>query len=285
MNIFITIIIFIVVLLLYLHIFNEYKYKEELYIYDIDFESRKQLQQICELKHPYVFNLNIPSIENTSDIKAESNVKIYDTSDNDYVELPYASFNDLINKDNDAKYYSENNNNFAKNEMYTIFSNIEPYIKPYLAYNTEYDIIMGSKNAYTSFKYHYHSALFLFVYNGSCNIKISPYNKNLITDTLTNITQYNPFSENKYHVNDITLSKNQCLFIPTWCFYSIQMDVNTIICSIKYSTPTNIIINIPRNIIKYVQNMNVEEKVLKTIELPKMQEENEEKKEMCEEKE
>ena len=61
MNIFITILIFVAILLLYLHFMNEFKYVKELMVYDVEYTNRNELQKICELRQPFVFELNLLS--------------------------------------------------------------------------------------------------------------------------------------------------------------------------------------------------------------------------------
>ena len=49
-----TLCIFITILFLYIHIANQFKTSEELEIYETDYNSLKHLEDVCELKQPFL---------------------------------------------------------------------------------------------------------------------------------------------------------------------------------------------------------------------------------------
>ena len=66
-------------------------------------------------------------------------------------------------------------------------------------------------------------------------------------------------------MQDVFLTDNQCLFCPTWCYYTLQFDKDAIVYKITYQSPTNLLINAPTYAMDYLQSFNVEEKVLQTV--------------------
>ncbi len=260
MNIFITIFIFIAILLLYLHFMNEFKYVKQLSIYDVEYTTRNQLQKICELKQPFVSSLTLQSNEK---INKEHNMCIFDKNDNEFVNITYHSLEELLEKNKEGVYYSMKNYDFANEELNEEFTELNKCINPYFSYNTIYDVLMGSNNVHTPLLYLRESGLFLFLKKGKVNIKLSRYDKDIEN---SNICLWDD-SQN-YNISDISLLENQILFIPSWCFYTLQFEENSIIYSVCHQTPTNLIVNTPYYILEFLQSQNVEEKVLKTIEIP-----------------
>lgn len=263
MNIFITILIFVAILLLYLHFMNEFKYAKELMVYDVEYTNRNELQKICELRQPFVFKLNLLSEDI---INKEQNMCVFDNKDNEFIQMSYVSLEDLFDKDTDGVYYSMKNQDFAKNELPMVFSEFNNYVNPYFSYNTSYDVLLGSSNSYTSLTQMRESDLFLFVKNGSIDVKMMTYNKDL---DLTDLCLWNKTDAEKYNVTDVHLASTCVLHIPSWCLYTIRFNKNALVYSITHQTPTNIMVNTPNYCVNLLQEHNTEEKVLKTIVFPK----------------
>ena len=114
MTTFLSIIIFIIVLIVYTHVTNEYKTSEDLEIYEMDYKNNVQLQEICNLKQPVLFNMNEiePTFFKESDILGESKtpVIVKDKADIDnanFIKLPYESAKTLMKTDTGSRFYSE----------------------------------------------------------------------------------------------------------------------------------------------------------------------------------
>ena len=269
MNIFITILIFIVILLIYLHFMSEFKFVNKFSIYDVEYTNRSELQKICELKQPFVFELQLQSQDN---INKSQNMCVFDNSDNEFVSLSYSSLEELLEKDQGGNYYSMKNQDFAKNEFPLTFSEINKYINPYFSWNTTYDVIMGSNNAHTSLLYLRESGMFIYVKSGNVNVKLMAYNKD---HESSNICLWNEDEPMNCEIGDVSLTGSQVLFVPSWCMYTLQFDKNAVVYTITHQTPPNAIVNIPHYCMEFLQSQNTEEKVLKTIEIPKIAEEEE----------
>lgn len=255
-------------LLIYLHFMSEFKFVNKFSIYDVEYTNRSELQKICELKQPFVFELQLQSQDN---INKAQNMCVFDNSDNEFVSLSYSSLEELLEKDKEGTYYSMKNHDFAKNELPVTFSELNKYVNPYFSYNTTYDVIMGSNNAHTSLLYLRESGMFIYVKSGHVNVKLMSYNKD---NESSNICLWNKDESMNYEIGDVSLTGFQMLFVPSWCMYTLQFEENAIIYTITHQTPTNAIVNMPYYCMEFLQSQNTEEKVLKTIEMPKQTEDD-----------
>ena len=199
-------IIFLIILFLYVHINSQYKRSEDLEIYEIDFTTNTQLQEICNIKQPILFSYlsfypefmteitldNVISKYGSSDIQIKENTDYWRTSNNkeheqtgssvkyyepvDSFILPFQSSYKFMGTDSKSLYFSENNHEFVKETgIFRFFYNFNQYLKPNFTANTKYDICIGSQNAETPLRYHTDSNKFLIVTEGYIHVKMCPY--------------------------------------------------------------------------------------------------------------
>ena len=124
MHFFVSFLVFLIILFLYIHIIHQLKTSEDLEIYEMDYGTNSQLQEVCEVKQPVLFEFQsiYPDIyENLSKEEIFSkygsyDVKIKDTRDYnqstesvDYVVLSLQSSQNLVDSDSGSHYFSENN--------------------------------------------------------------------------------------------------------------------------------------------------------------------------------
>ena len=74
-----TIIIFLIVLTVYLHINYQLKKSNKLEIYNIDFTSKEQLEEISKLRQPFVFDDDLMDIDRNYLLKNYSKQNIRDS--------------------------------------------------------------------------------------------------------------------------------------------------------------------------------------------------------------
>ncbi len=55
MHFFLSFLIFLIILFLYIHIIHQLKTSEDLEIYEMDYATNSQLQEVCEVKQPVLF--------------------------------------------------------------------------------------------------------------------------------------------------------------------------------------------------------------------------------------
>ena len=88
MNILINLIIFVIVLFIYLHVSFQLKINNDLEVLEIDEPTKGQLEEICDLRQPVLFNfinkisdeINLQQIFNNYDA---FDIKIRNTSDSE----------------------------------------------------------------------------------------------------------------------------------------------------------------------------------------------------------
>lgn len=59
MNFLITLFVFIVVLFLYVYVMDQFKTGDDLDVYEMDYSSNANLQEMCEIRQPLLFNFNV----------------------------------------------------------------------------------------------------------------------------------------------------------------------------------------------------------------------------------
>ena len=93
MDVLINIAIFIILLFLYLHVQNQLRRNEDLEISEIDYSDNENLQDVCELKQPLLFDYKIANKErNAISEWVEKNPNWFDTEEK---QMEYLT---LINK-------------------------------------------------------------------------------------------------------------------------------------------------------------------------------------------
>jgi mannose-6-phosphate isomerase-like protein (cupin superfamily) len=292
MDFYITIFIFVIVLFLYVHIIAQYKKSEDLEIYEMDYVSNTDLQEVCNIKQPVLFefkninsdvfsdlNLNILQKHETFD------VRVKDTDDvSDYVMLKYGSFKGLMETDVKSHFITEGNHEFVEDTgLYSEFSELNSYLKPSFTVQTKYDIMMGSKEASTPLRYHTNDRHFLVVSSGKIHLKMSPWKSRKYLHPQVDYDNYefrSPLnawdnSKNTDYMNDVDKLKflefdihpGYILYIPPYWWYSVKYssEPDTLVLGITYNSFINIMANTPDIIRYYIQQQNTTTKVTRTL--------------------
>ena len=254
------ILVFVVVCILYFHIIYQYKVSEDLEIYEMDYKDNASLQETCNINQPVIFDRGPFELPNLRSCKQILNVKdindYYKGLDSvDSVELPCESVIDLLNKDEKSCYFTENNEIFIdESGLHKQITKLDTELKPKYAFYTKYDILMGSKNCTTPFRYHTKSRKFLYVARGTdVRIKMASWK---YTKYLQEIKDYEnlDFKSNlNVWINNETdkdLDKIQflefvvpvgfILSIPSYWWYSIKYEESeTVIIEYNYTSLIN----------------------------------------------
>lgn len=279
-----TIFIFIIVFFLYIHIIAQYKKSEDLEIYEMDYVSNTDLQTVCNMKQPVLFE-SIPH-EITLDvlqINESYDVKVKDTNDvSDYVMLKYGSFKGLMDTDNKSHFITEGNHEFIEESgIYDEFTELNTYLKPPLTVVTRYDMMMGSHNAVTPLRYHTDDRVFFIVSSGKIRVKMTPWKSRKYLHPIIDYDNYefrspiNAFdnTKNQEYMNDLDKLKflefdileGHILYVPPYWWYSIQyIEPDTLVLGATYITAINFLANMPDLVRYYIQQQNTTTKVLKT---------------------
>lgn len=304
MKLIISFFIFCLVLFLYLHIQFHLKTSNDLEIYEIEQTSKEKLEEICDLRQPVLFDYdeNINKISNNCcknyllqnypifSLKIRENKK-NDNKENEkndnkgnnknenfYLYMNLNLANKLFEEDKLGQYFSENNEDFLKETgVYKAMNYNDEFLRPYLVSNYYYDIIMGSENATTPFKYEINYRNYFLVSQGNVTIKLSPPKSSkylyVIKDyenlefrsqiDVWNIQEKYKHDFEKVKCLEINLTPGKFLFIPAYWFYSFKLSKDSSICCFKYRTYMNNIAISPYIFLYTLQNNNIELKLSK----------------------
>ena len=297
MRIIIAIFIFCLVLFLYLHIQFHLKTGEDLEMYEIDQPSKDRLEEICDLRQPVLFDFDCQKIMDTSNRNYITNnysafeMKIRNVQENDniYIPLPLHSSVKLFDEDKNSSYFTENNKEFldetgvGKNMRYN-----DEFLRPYMVSNCNYDILMGSTNTCTPFRYEINYRNYLLLTQGSAEIKLAPPQS---TKYLYPIYDYENFEFrspidpwnpqprftadfDKIKCLQFTLLPGKTLYIPSYWWYSIKFNNNTSISFFNYRTYMNNLAVLPYICLHALQIQNIKRDVVKKIDIKDLNKNN-----------
>jgi hypothetical protein len=144
--------------------------------------------------------------------------------------------------------------------------------------NCDYDILLGSNDCFTTFRYEINYRNFFLLTQGTAQIKLSPpqsikylYPNHDYENFEFNspINPWNPQAKytadfDKIKCLEITLLPGKTLFIPAFWWYSIKLGKNTSISCFRYRTYMNNIAISPYIGMYALQNQNIKRNVAKT---------------------
>tara|TARA_Y100000389_G_scaffold64346_1_gene60402 strand:- start:1909 stop:2787 length:879 start_codon:yes stop_codon:yes gene_type:complete len=284
-----NILIFLIVLFLYIHINFYLTTSNYLEIYEVEFQSKEKFEELCNLKQPlliknFIFDddylLKNFNLNNINSNYGNFDIKLY-TKENNSIPI-YINLNkalEIFKNDISSNYLSENNHDFLiESSLIKNLSTIDNLLRPYGVSSIEYDMIIGSTNSYTSFKYTLNPRNFLYVIDGTIDITLTipdnkkylqiekDYNNNEFYSTLDiyNVTDNFIKEYNKIKFMKIVLNKGDLLYIPSYWFYSLKlMTPQSNVINFKYTTYLSNISILPTIIQSYLQNKNIKNNFLK----------------------
>lgn len=272
MQVLIFFIIFLICLFFYIHINHHLQVSNLNDVYEIDNgTSKEKLENILNLRQPVIIHtdysewLNILDKSATDLSQCMVNIRNVSSSSNPlYAPLNYSKSKELMAKDEEKIYYSEQNKDLLEQTKITnILSKNDNYFRPPLQYSKEYDLLFGSENTCTPLKYNLNHRNFYFISSDSCTLFLaSPKNY----DNLEIVEDYynNEFrseikvdkSREKIDFIEINLTLGQVINIPPYWFFSFKFNKNTQIISLKYETYMSALSHCHINLMQLLQNQN-----------------------------
>ena len=289
MEIIIGFFIFCLVLFIYLHIQFHLKTSEDLEMYEVEQPSKDKLEEICDLRQPVIFDFDCQKIVESSNKSYISNnynafeIKIRNVKENDpnselYIPLPLHAANKLFNEDNNSTYFSENNNEFLEETgVIKSLKYNDEFLRPYMVSNCNYDIMLGSANTCTPFRYEINYRNYYLLTEGSAQIKLAPPHSirylypNYDYENFEFRSPVDPWSPQPKYIADFdkmkclefTLTPGKTLYIPAYWWYSIKFNKNTSISCFNYRTYMNNIAVAPYIGMHALQIQNVKRNIVK----------------------
>jgi hypothetical protein len=195
-----------------------------------------------------------------------------------YVSLPIKVADKLFNDDKTSSYFSENNKDLLQETgIIKSFKFNDSFLRPAMVSNCYYDIMFGSKNVFTPFRYEINYRNFFLVTEGKVTIKLAPpqSSKYLYPERDYENFEFrspvNPWKVqpqysadfDKMKCLDIVLNPGQTINIPAYWWYSIQFEKETCIACFRYRTYMNNAAIVPHIAMHALQLQNVKREVVK----------------------
>ena len=298
----ISIFIFCLVLFVYLHIHFHFKTSNDLEIYEIDNVSKEKFEELCDIRQPIIFPFENEKIINSTcydyiyshydsfdiqiresafnkqSIKNTNNNTNIDSDVDVYVPLSLNLANKLFVEDDTETYYSANNTDFLKETgVIKSFQYNDEFLRPYMLCNTKYDVMTGSNNTVTPFKYELNYRNFFLVTQGSIEVKMTPPKSSKylypvkdyeLFEFKSPVNPWNVSPEYKADFDKIkclefTVPQGKALYIPAYWWYSIKFNKNTSISCFKYKTYMNCLSIIPDLTLHGLQLQNIKRNTVK----------------------
>lgn len=302
--------IFLIVCFLYIHIYYHLKVSNSLEVYEIiDDCTKDRFEDICNLRQPFVVKNSMNELKNICstkqldniysafEIKVRNNTNSNSKTEDLYYPLKWRDGNVLMNKDKEKKYICERNKEFLEEtELIKDFQRNDSFLRPYMVSNCIYDIMKGSENSHTPFRYELSFRTFFYLLEGNITIKLCPPKNSKYLYEIDDYelfefrSEINPwdvkaqYQDNfdKVKMLEINLSKGECAFIPAYWWYSIKYSSSVdLLCKFQYYTYMNNIALLPKYTMYILQNQNIRHRFLgsrieKNYELPIQELNNEE---------
>jgi hypothetical protein len=292
MELIVSAFIFCIVLFLYLHIQFHLKTSDELEVYEIEQYSKEKMEEICDLRQPVLFDLDETTDKITLATKKDAIVENYSVfevkvrnSHDERTILPYLPLQlksaiKLFEEDKSSEYFSENNTEFlAETGVLKHFQYNDEFLRPHLVSNCYYDIIFGSQDVTTPFRYDINYRNYFMVTQGELRVKMTPPKsakylcENKDYELMEFVSPINPWSPSAKHKADfekvkcleIVLHPGKCLHIPAYWWYSFKLNKDTGVSSCKYRTYMNNVAVLPHIGMHLLQNQNVSHKIAKYV--------------------
>jgi hypothetical protein len=257
----------------------QFKKSEDLEIYEMDYTTSQQLNEICELRQPVLFELRTlhPELFERIELKNDAIVNIKDKTDfetGDFIMMPYSNAETLTKTDPKSKFYSENNTDVPTDKT------ADELLKPSFSMYSKPDVLFGSKGARTAMKFHTNSRKFICVKSGKVQIKMTPWKSRKYLRHAYDYANYefrspiDVWDPQPKYLNDhekikfleFDVDNGYVLYIPPYWFYSIKyFDEYTQLGEYNYNTLINCAANIPNYCMYYLQQSNISKKTLTTV--------------------
>jgi hypothetical protein len=295
--------IFVLCLFIYIHITSSWKTSSDLEVYEADYESQRQLQEICQVKQPVLFQIKNREAEEFAEKFRASQFEKYDNHDVclkdcadylnpnredlavDYLTLSLRSARRLLSSDTKAQYFIEGNQSFLEESgLEHLAQTMDTYLKPPLSAYAKHDIFLGSPGATTPLRYRLETHQYLYVTSGKIRVKLCPPKYTKFIPLIKDYENYefrstvqvwkkkseqdneNAVILSKIKLLDVNVAAGEILYIPAYWWYSIQFsgDANTTVAGFIYDNAVNIAAQANHWALYYLQQNNIKTRVAKT---------------------
>lgn len=276
MNMIAFAIVFCITLFLYLHIQYHLKTEESLDLITIYSGTKEDIEFACNTRQPILIHTNCAAFEAITLSMMLSQYYMFDVTvrhvtEND-VKLQLHASKVLMDEDETSSYTSETNNDFlTESGIKTTMQTIDWNLRPSFVFQCKYDVLFGSKQAHTPFRYNIQYRNFYVATQGTATVLLSPphyshyfspqYDYDIF-EFKSVINVWNPQPEyatefSKAKCIQLTLIPGQILHIPAYWWYSIRFETsNTCVLHFNYSTCMSTLSTLPYTSMHILQLLN-----------------------------
>ena len=255
-----------IILVLYVHIQDQYKKCEDLEVYEMDYSTREQLNEVCAMKQPVLFAM--PLEEDVIKVHyddASVEIPVWDIREyavRDSVEpiwLSYHSFHSLAKSDPKGHFFTRKNGKYVDIEGKEVLDDL---LRPALTGYSDIECLNGSTGAWIPLQYHLDDRTFFFVTKGKISVRMTPWRSRRFLSPVADYENYeffsklNPWTSTEKEIRwiDFEVVAGHVLSIPAWWWYSIRFSsVETEVVGVRYLTFGNILAHVPDWIRYYIQ--------------------------------
>ena len=174
--------------------------------------------------------------------------------------------------------FQYNNHDFLKETgLIKYMRGNDEYLRPYMVSSCNYDIVIGSLDCVTPFRYELNYRTFIMVTQGTIQIKLSPPTSTKYLDPVYDYDNYefktliNPWnvqqkyvkSFNKIKCLEFSVEPGKMLFLPSYWWYSVKFGKDATVLMFKYKTSMNLVATIPYSFMHALQLQNVKRDFVK----------------------
>jgi len=270
MNYLISLLTVCTVIILYIHIVYQLKTSNDLELFELDTPTKIKLEDVCNLRQPLLFPFNEENIDQCNVSKCMEykafDITIYDSSYNPF----QCSLEKAMKLFDTTSYISMNNSEFLnETTLSKYYIETDSFLRPPMVSSIMYDILFGSIGANTRLSYSIHYRNYIYVSDGTIQIKLTPPRNSKYLDLqkdYANQEYYSPINvwkqiPEKVKFLEFKLTKGQMLFLPAYWWYTIQFEEKACVCTLQYKTVMNVIATLPDMIIGILQRQNTKTKL------------------------
>ncbi len=298
----ISLLIFCFVVFIYIHMSAEWKKSEDLEVYESPFTTPAHLGEICDVKQPVIFTFS-PDKRPTNQggmvfdklsaflakmaqidkhdacdvlVKDAREYRVEGAPSPEPVILPLHSAKNLVATDTGAKYLAEQNDAFLEESgLAATCASMDWALRPHACIASKYDYVFGSAGAYTPYRYHTHSRMFIAPITGRVRVRLAPWkmSKHLWVqkdyETYEFRSYVDPFSPESLKIKslDVDVVPGQMLFVPQYWWYSVKYTKDTTATTFVYNTAINAMANAWDWTQYFLQQSNITRRIVAPAEL------------------
>ena len=269
-----AVLVFVVVLFLYLHIAHQRRAVEDTEINILDVQTSAILDEVCELRVPYVFERDVSSLCNAGLqrkllLNADSSefVKAYDLSGTELVSSmkPWSTFCDSIKKQTGICISDRIQWPLDQWKVEPSISNYERFWKPYMNVNGNRFLTIGSEGSRTLYRSSSHGRQFLTCLDGVVKIMLlSPGNGNR-GDSSEDEEGGRVYQRHVSHTTDqslvVTVRRGQVVCVPPYWWYSIQIGGGGLLLETKYRSLANVVAHVDTLATVLLKQLNTRKRI------------------------